>query len=73
MDNKTVITWVAGIVARGVAWVLAAKVGMDAATADSTAATVGQALVALALVGLSIYTSIKGRKALLNATPPVTP
>ena len=73
MDKATVVKWVVGIVVRGVAWVLAAKFGMDAAQSQDLAAQIGQALAALVLVGIAIYSSIKGRKVLLQAAPPIVP
>jgi len=71
MDKALVVRWVAGIVARGIAWVLAAKFGLDAATSQADAQSVAEALAALALVAVSVYSSIKGRKALLAAEPPL--
>jgi len=71
MDKALVVRWVAGIVARGIAWVLAAKFGLAAAESQDLAAQVGQALAALILVGISIYSSIKGRKTLLVTESPV--
>lgn len=67
MDNKQVIAWIGAAVARGIAWVLAAKCGLDAAQADSEAAVIANALVALALAGVSIYSSVKGRRKLAGA------
>lgn len=64
MDKRTLIRWLVGIVARGLAWVFAAKLGMDAAQSQVDATTAAEALAALALVGISVYTSVKGRKAL---------
>lgn len=70
MDNKTVILWVVGIVARGVAWVLAAKLGLDAVQSTSLAAQVGEGLGALLMAAVAIYSSVSGRKALLAQEPP---
>jgi hypothetical protein len=70
MDKKQVIVWVGAAVARGIAWALAAKLGYDATTAQSTAAGITDALIALTLAGISIYSSYRGRKALLNTLPP---
>jgi len=50
------------IVAHGLAWVLAAKFGVDASEADGIGAQAGQAAIAVVLVGWSIYDSVKGRK-----------
>jgi hypothetical protein len=71
MDKALVVKWLAGIVARGVAWILAAKFGMDAATSQADAQSVAEALAALALVAASVYSSIKGRRALLTTEPPL--
>ena len=71
MDKATVIKWVAGIVARGLAWILAAKFGPDAATSQADAQSVAEALAALALVGLSVWTSVRGRQKLLVTEPPL--
>jgi len=70
MDKKQVIAWLVPIVVRGVAWILAAKLGFTAAESQDMATQIGSALGALALVGVSIYTSVKGRKKLLAAEPP---
>jgi len=70
MDSKKTIEWITAAVGRGIAWVLAAKAGLAAAEAREHGATLAGALVALALVGVSIYTSIKGRKKLLASEPP---
>ena len=71
MDNKTVILWVVGIVVRGIAWILAAKLGLDAVESKTLAAQVGEGLGALLIAAVSIYSSVKGRKVLLNTEPPV--
>jgi len=64
MDNKQVITWIAAAAARGIAWVLAAKLGLDATQSTSLATTIAEAAAALVIAGISIYTSVKGRKTL---------
>jgi len=70
MDAKRIIRWLIPVVARGIAWVLAAKLGWEATRAQSEAETAANALGALALLALSIYTSIKGRQKLLLEKPP---
>ena len=70
MDSKQLIKWLLPIVARGLAWVFAAKLGLAAAEAQSEAAAAAEALGALALVAVSVYTSVKGRKTLLARQPP---
>jgi len=70
VDHKQLIKWLVPVIARGIAWVLAAKLGLDAAQARTDAATAAEALGALLLVGLSIYTSIRGRQKLLAQRPP---
>ncbi len=75
MDNKQVIGWVAAAAARGIAWLLAGKLGMDAADARNQAAAIAEALAALAIAGISIYSSVKGRRRLANgpgATEPAS-
>ncbi|HUT60116.1 MAG TPA: hypothetical protein VNA25_19895 [Phycisphaerae bacterium] len=69
MDKATAIKWIVGIVVRGIAWVLAARLGFAAAESASYAEGIGQALGALALVGVSMYTSVKGRKKLKAEVP----
>lgn len=64
MDYKQVIKWVVPVIARGAAWALAAKLGLDATESQSLGLQIGEAVGALALVGVSIYTSIKGRQKL---------
>jgi hypothetical protein len=72
MEKTTVIKWVAGAVARGITWFLAAKVGMRAAQCDDLGLSIAEALAALVMAGVAIYTSVKGRDKLLK-TPPPTP
>ena len=69
MDKKQLIAWLVPIIVRGVAWILAARLGFEAAEAQDLATQIGSALGALALVGVSIYTSVKGRKKLLATEP----
>jgi len=66
MDNKTLITWLTGIVARGVAWFFAVKLGMETVQAESNASMIANAVGALVLAGISIYSSLKGRKTLVD-------
>jgi len=70
MDHKQLIAWLVPVVARGVAWILAAKLGFEAAESQDLATQIGSAVGALALVAVSIYTSVKGRKKLLATPPP---
>ena len=70
MDKKQLILWLAGIVGRGIAWILTAKLGMEAVEAGTAAEGIGAALGALAIAGISIYSSVKGRKTLLAKEPP---
>ena len=71
MDIKQTVLWLVPIVARGAAWMLAAKLGVDATEAESLGGGLAEALGALALVSVSIWTSLKGRKKLLLAEPPL--
>ena len=64
MNKKQVVKWLVGIAARGLTWVFAAKLGMEAFEAESNAAAIAELLGAAVLVGISMYTSVKGRKKL---------
>ena len=69
MDAKQWVAWLMPVLVRGLAWILAAKLGMEAAEADDLATQAGTALGALALIGVSIWTSLAGRKKLLLTDP----
>jgi len=56
---KKYLPWIVG---HGVAWALAGWLGLEVAKADSLGLAAGEAILALTLVGLSVYDSIKGRK-----------
>lgn len=71
MDYRQAVSWLVPILARGVAWVLAVRLGMEAAQAQDVATQAASAIGALVLVGVSIYTSVKGRQKLLNTEPPL--
>lgn len=73
MSRKTAIAWFVRIVAHGLAWVLAAKLGQDAAAADANAAAAAQALGSLLLVAASAWDSYRHRQKLLQAPPPEPP
>jgi hypothetical protein len=65
------VKWIAGLVARGVMWVLAAKMGYDVSqTEQVTVVTALEGLGALVLVVVSAYSSLKGRQILLTTEPP---
>jgi len=70
MDNKVLIAWVIGLVTRGIAWVLAAKLGMDSLESQSLAGQAANGIGAILLVAISVYSSVKGRKTLLATPPP---
>ena len=70
MDKTQLIKWLVPIVVRGLAWIFAARLGMTAVESGDLAQQVGTAIGALILAGVSIYTSVKGRNALLKTTPP---
>lgn len=70
MDKKQLITWVAGVVAKGIAWFLSVKLGLGAAESDSYAAMFGQGLAAIAIAGVSTYVSVRERKKLLVTPAP---
>jgi phosphotransferase system glucose/maltose/N-acetylglucosamine-specific IIC component len=65
VDKKQLIKWLIPIIARGLAWFFAVKLGLAAAQAESEAAAAAQAIGALVLAVVSVYTSVKGRKKLL--------
>ena len=70
MDMKQVIAWLIPVMARGIAWILAAKLGLDAVEGKAIAGEVANWIGAGVLLAVSIYTSVKGRKRLLNTPPP---
>lgn len=70
MTRKELIKWLTGILARGLAWFFAVKLGLAAAEAHSAAQSAAEALAAVALAAISIQSSIKSRKTLLNQPPP---
>jgi hypothetical protein len=63
VDNTRVIQWIAAAAARGIAWFLAGKLGLEAAQSNELG-------TALAVSGIAIYTSVKGRRKLLATPPP---
>ncbi len=70
MDKKQIVNWIAGAAARGIAWFLAGRLGIEAARSDELGAALAEALAALAVAGLAVYTSVKGRRKLLDTAPP---
>jgi len=70
MDNAKVIQWIATAAARGIAWFLAGKLGLEAVQSNELGAAIAQALAALVIAGVSIYTSVKARSKLLATEPP---
>lgn len=72
VDKKKLMQWVITAAARGIAWFLAVKLGVESVQAGHLGTSVAEALGALVLAGLSIYSSIKGRRKLLEAEPPVS-
>jgi len=70
MEKTTVIKWVAAAAARGIAWFLAGKLGMEAAQSNELGLSIAEALAALAVAGIAIYTSVKGRGKILQTPPP---
>lgn len=69
MDAKQWIAWLMPVLVRGLAWILAAKLGIEAAEAEDLATQGAAGLGALILVGVSIWTSLRGRKKLLLTDP----
>jgi len=69
MDKQTILRIVTAAL-RLLAGALAGKLGWDAATQEANVETAAGGVAALVLVGISVYTSIKARKALLATKPP---
>jgi len=63
--------WAVGAVARGITWILAGWLGMEAIAAETNGLMLAEALGAIVLVGISVYNSVKGRKTLQNQLPPI--
>ncbi len=72
MDKKQLIKWTVPIVARGLAWALAVWLGMTAAQAGDAATKIASSIGTMVLVGVSVWTSVTGRKKLLATPPPGT-
>ena len=70
MDNSQLIKWLVPIVARGLTWFFAVKLGLEATESSDLGLQIGGAIGALILAGVSIYTSVKGRKKILATPPP---
>jgi membrane protein YdbS with pleckstrin-like domain len=69
MDKQTIL-WIVTAVLRLLAGAVAGKLGWDAATQDANVTTAAEAVVALVMVVISVYTSIKARQKLLATPPP---
>jgi len=70
MDKTQIVKWAIPVLARGVAWILAARLGMEAAEADTFGLAAAEAIGALVLIAVSVYTSVQGRRKLLASPPP---
>lgn len=70
MDWKKTIEWLLPSVIRLMAGYLAVKFGMEVAEANETATQIGSGLAALAIAGVSLYTSYKGRARLASTASP---
>jgi len=70
MEKSTVIKWAAAAVARGIAWFLAGKLGMDATQSNELGLGIAEALASLVLAGVAIYSSVKDRGEILKTQPP---
>lgn len=71
VDAKQMMKWAVGAVARGITWILAGWLGMEAIAAETNGLMLAEALGAIVLVGISVYNSVKGRKTLQNQLPPI--
>lgn len=69
MDKQTIL-WIVTAALRLMAGALAGKLGWDAATQEANVQTAAGGAVALIMVGISIYTSVKARQKLLATEPP---
>lgn len=69
MNQSDTIKWVVAAVLRLVAGYVAVKLGKDAVSGETWTA-LGDGLAATAIAVVSIWTSVKGRRKLLNTTPP---
>jgi hypothetical protein len=69
MDKQTIL-WIVTAALRLLAGAVAGKLGGDAVTQETNVQTAAEAVTALVLVGISIYTSVKARKTLLATVPP---
>jgi hypothetical protein len=69
VDKKQLIAWLVPILARGLAWVFAAWLGVEAVKASDLGGQAANAFGALAIVGFSVWTSLAGRKKLLATDP----
>lgn len=70
MDKAKVIQWITTAAGRGIAWFLAGKLGLEAVQSNDLGMALAEALAALVIAGVSIYTSVKARKVLLATYPP---
>lgn len=68
-NNTQVVKWIVAAIARGIAWALVGWLGMSATESGTTAQGIAEALGALVVAGVSIYTSYTGRKALKAEFP----
>ncbi len=67
-DKKQLTQWLAGILARGLAWFFAVKLGLAAAEASTTAQTAAEAIASLGLLAVSVWSSLRGRKKLIETS-----
>jgi len=70
VNKRQIIQWIAAAGARGIAWFLAGKLGLEAARSDELGMALAEALAALAVSCIAIYTSVKGRRKLLETPTP---
>ena len=69
MNKTETIRWIVTALLRLVAGYVAVRFGEHAIAAETWAA-LGTGLAAFIIAGLSIYSSVRGRKALLDTKPP---
>jgi len=70
-STKQILTWLVPVLARGIAWALAVRLGIESVQAEDLGLQIATAIGTLVLSGVSVYTSIKGRQKILQQEPPL--
>ncbi len=69
MNKQETVRWIVTAALRLLAGYFVVKFGKEAVSADTWAA-LGDGLAAVVIAGLSIYSSVRARKTLLDTKPP---